>query len=71
METVLIQINDKKAYKILEGLEELNIITILQKNVPQQKKLSKKYSGKIPVNIANELNAEIDKSRKEWDKRNI
>ena len=33
METVLIQINNHKAYKLLEDLEDLNIIKVLKKSI--------------------------------------
>jgi len=32
METVLIQINNSKAYKLLEDLEDLQIIKVLKKH---------------------------------------
>lgn len=47
METVLVQINNKKAYKLLEDLEDLNIIKVLNKNIEPKQKLSEKYAGKF------------------------
>jgi len=42
METVLVQITNSKAYKLLEDLEDLNIIKVKKSTQPQQK-LSEKY----------------------------
>ncbi|MFN0289865.1 hypothetical protein [Pedobacter helvus] len=40
METVLLQINNSKAYKLLKDLEDLNIIKVLKKNKASSKKAS-------------------------------
>ncbi len=71
MEAVLIKINNHKSYRLLEDLEDLDIITVLKKGgepttVPTQK-LSEKYAGKLPVDVADELQDYITKSRAEWD----
>ena len=71
METVLIQIKNNKAYKLLEDLEDLEIITVLQKNTVVKQKLSEKYAGKLPDDVANELQNHIKQSRNEWNRENI
>ncbi|HUH75424.1 MAG TPA: hypothetical protein VLZ75_13600 [Chitinophagales bacterium] len=71
METVLVQINNKKAYKLLEDLEDLNIITVLKKNKQPNQKLSEKYAGKLPAEIAEELQNHVSQSREEWNKRSF
>jgi len=71
METVLVQINDDKAYKLLENLEELHIITLLKKDTQPTQKLSEKYAGKLPSDIADELQAYVTQSRNEWNNRDI
>jgi hypothetical protein len=63
METVLIQINNIKAYKLLEDLEDLQIIKVLKKSIQTQQKLSEKYSGKLPTEIADELQNYVNESR--------
>jgi len=40
METVLIQINNNKAYQLLKDLEDLNIVKVLKKTVLTEKKIS-------------------------------
>lgn len=71
METVLIQINNSKAYKLLEDLEDLNILKVLNKNIKPKQKLSEKYAGKLPTNIADELQNYVTQSRDEWNNPNI
>ncbi|MFN8359417.1 MAG: hypothetical protein U0264_05825 [Candidatus Kapaibacterium sp.] len=71
METVLLQINNAKAYKLLEDLEDLDIITVLQKNSQPPQKLSEKYAGKLPPDIAEALQQFVTQGRKEWNDRSI
>lgn len=71
METVLIQINNRKAYKLLDDLEDLQIIKVLEKSIQPQQKLSDKYAGKLPSEVADELQEYVTKSREEWNSRNI
>jgi hypothetical protein len=71
METVLVQINDNKAYKLLEDLEDLHIIKVLKKSSHPEQKLSEKYAGKLPSDIADELQTFVSQSRKEWNDSSI
>ncbi len=71
METVLIQINSNKAYKLLEDLEDLHMIKVLKKSIQPQQKLSEKYAGKLPSDIANEIQNFVNESRNEWNRRSI
>ena len=71
METVLIQINNSKAYKLLEDLEDLHILKVLKKTIEPQRKLSDKYSGKLPSDIADDIQHYVDQSRSEWNNRSI
>lgn len=71
METVLVQITDTKAYKLLKDLEDLNILKVLKKNIEHQEKLSEKYAGKLPPDLADELQNYITQGRNEWKNRNI
>ena len=47
METVLVQINNSKAYKLLEDLEDLQILKVLKKSIGRKQKLSEKFGGKL------------------------
>jgi len=71
METVLIQINNRKAYKLLEDLEDLQIIKVLKKSIQPQQKLSEKYAGKLPSDVADEIQNFVNESRTEWNNRSI
>jgi hypothetical protein len=71
MKTILVQINNNKAYRLLEDLEDLNILKVLNKNVLPKQKLSEKYAGKLPSDIADELQDHVTQSRNEWNNRNI
>lgn len=71
METALVQINNNKAYRLLEDLEDLHIIKILKKSFEPQQKLSEKYAGKLPADLADELQNYVTQSRNEWNKRSI
>ncbi len=71
METVLIQINNNKAYKLLDDLEDLHIIKVLKKSIQPQQKLSEKYAGKLPSDIADEIQNFVNESRNEWNSRSI
>jgi arginine repressor len=66
METVLIQINNEKAYKLLEDLEALDIIKVLKSSENANYKLSDKYQGKLSSVVAEELQEYVTKSRIEW-----
>jgi len=71
METVLVQINNNKAYRLLEDLEELLIIKVLEKSIQPKQKLSEKYAGKLPADIADELQNYVTQGRNEWNNRSI
>lgn len=67
METILIQIKDKKAYKLLEDLEDLQILKVLNKNIVPKQKLSDKYRGVFSKDDAKSFNDHTQQIRKEWD----
>ena len=71
MDTILIQLTHQKALRLLQELEDMNIIKLLKSNVAEKNKLSEKYAGKLPLEIANELEAYVNQSREEWNNRHI
>ena len=71
METLLIQIVNEKAHRLLQDLEDLNILKVLKKNDKSQEKLSEKYAGKLPPEIADELQNYVTQGRSAWNQRNI
>jgi hypothetical protein len=72
METVLLQINNNKAYKLIEDLEALDIVKVLKKNPEPQKKLSERFAGSLNLTDEEYLKFQdsLTQSRNEWE-RNI
>jgi len=71
METLLIQINDPEAYKLLKKLEQRQLIRVMKKNSPAEGRLSEKYSGKLSKETADRLQKRVSKSREEWQNHTI
>lgn len=71
METMLIELTNQKAAKLLHELEELNLIKVIRTDVRQEKKLSEKYAGKLPLEVAEELQNYVIQTRNEWNSRSI
>ena len=71
MDTLLIQLTNQKAAGLLHELEELHIIKVLKKNVQAEQSLSKKYAGKLPSALADELQNYVDQGRQEWNQHTI
>jgi hypothetical protein len=65
--TMLIQVTNKKAMRLLHELEELRLIKVLNENsVPAKTKLSDKYKGIISKEQGQKLNQHIKQTRSEW-----
>ena len=71
MQTVTINIINEKAMRILQDLEDLHLIRVLKKKLKTTEKLSSKYAGKLPPDIANELQKFVTQSREEWNRQDI
>lgn len=71
METMLIELTNRKAAKLLHDLEELNLIKVLKTDMKPDEKLSEKYAGKLPSEVADELQVYVTESRNEWNTRSI
>lgn len=71
METMLIELTNQKAAKLIHELEELNLIRVIKTDVKPVEKLSEKYAGKLPSEVADELQDYVTKSRDEWNSRSI
>ena len=71
METMLIELTNHKAAKLLHDLEELNLIKVIKTDVKPVEKLSEKYAGKLSPEVADELQTYVTESRNEWNKRSI
>jgi ribosomal protein L12E/L44/L45/RPP1/RPP2 len=67
METVVVQINNNKAYKLLADLEDLQILKVLKKKKQHTISLSEKYAGKLTSKTADALQDYVKQSREEWN----
>lgn len=67
MDTMLIQLTNKRALGILHELEELHLIKVIKENIATvQPKLSDKYRGIISKEDGQRLNDHIKQMRSEW-----
>ncbi|WP_421775375.1 hypothetical protein [Gracilimonas sp.] len=74
METIKIQIKDRKALKILKELEDLDILKVLSADdagLVSKEKLSDKYAGALSSDTAQKMHNYVNESREEWDDRDI
>ncbi|MCU0335179.1 MAG: hypothetical protein MUF62_09030 [Chitinophagaceae bacterium] len=71
METIVIEITSPKAYKLLEDLEDMQVLKVIRRHAGSTEKLSEKYAGKLPASIAEQMNAYVDQSRAEWNDNGI
>ena len=67
METIVVQITNNKALKLLQELEELHLIKLLKRNADNSEKLSEKYAGKLSADTVEKLQEHLNQSRKELD----
>jgi len=66
--TMVIQLTNQKAIRLLHELEELNLIKVLKENIePGKTKLSDKYKGFISKEEGQQLNDHIKQMRSEWN----
>jgi hypothetical protein len=66
--TMVIQLTNQKAIRLLHELEELNLIKVLKENIePVKTKLSDKYKGFISKEEGQQLNDHIKQMRSEWN----
>lgn len=70
METVLLQINNNKAYKLIEDLEALDIVKVLKKSSQSKEKLSARFTGSLNLSDDeyNNFQDSLTQSRNEWER---
>jgi hypothetical protein len=70
METVLLQINNDKAYRLIEDLEALDIVKVLEKTTRSKGKLSERFAGSLNLSDDEykQLQDSIIQSRNEWER---
>ena len=69
MDTVIVEITNKKATRLLHELEELNFIRVVRNIEPVKKKWSDKYRGILTSEQGQDLKRHINEMRNEWDSR--
>ncbi|CAN5120898.1 hypothetical protein BH09BAC1_BH09BAC1_19990 [soil metagenome] len=67
MQIITIQLTNQRALKLLQDMEELNLIKLLPSE-PSSQSVADKYFGKLDNIVAEEAQEYIKKSREEWDK---
>ena len=70
METILLQINNNKAYKLIEDLEALHIVKVLKKSASSKIKLSEKFAGSLNLSDEeyNNFQNSLTQARNEWER---
>lgn len=70
METVTVEIVNRKAIKLLRELEELQIIRICSPGkTSSSKNKASRYRGHLKASTANRLLKDVEESRNEWEER--
>ena len=72
MQTLLVEVKDNTGLKILQDLEQANIIKLLpsvKENKPM--KLSQRLRGSISKETARQMQIEVEQMRNEWQQRDI
>jgi len=69
MDTMVIELTNRKAAGILNELAELNLIKIFSREspAPVKTKLSDKYRGFLTREDGQQLNSHINQMRSEWN----
>jgi len=67
METVIVQINNKKAYELLKNLEDLELIKLLKKSTKEKKKPSD-YFGTLSEKEGEKFQSYVSESREKWNR---
>jgi hypothetical protein len=67
METVTIKLTTPKTMRLLEQLEELNLLKVLRRSDAIKESIADKYAGKLPADIADDIQIHIEESRRAWD----
>lgn len=67
LDTIIIQITNRKVVPMLKELEELHFIKVLKEIDPTKEKLSNKFKGILTKEEGQNLNNHIKQMRSEWN----
>jgi len=69
MDRIIVELTSKRALNLLKDLEELHVLKIVGPSAsPFNETLSDKFAGKLPPEVAEEMQKYIVQSRNEWDR---
>ncbi|RDC54822.1 hypothetical protein DU508_20200 [Pedobacter chinensis] len=70
MDTILLEITNEKAYKLIQDLEALDIVKILEKSIKPKESLSKRFAGSLNLTDQQyeEFQQHVIDSRNEWER---
>jgi hypothetical protein len=70
MDTMLIQLTNKKAAGLLHEMEELHLIKVLKESVPSKQKLSEKFAGSLNLTDKqySDFQQYLTQTRNEWER---
>jgi hypothetical protein len=69
MTQLTIEIKDSKTLKLIEDLADLKLIRVLKAKAKEgERKLSDRLAGTLTLSQAKELDRELKKMRKEWER---
>jgi hypothetical protein len=72
MQTLLVEVKDNAGLKILQGLEQAQIIKLIRtvnEKIPE--KLSARLRGAISKETSQQMQEELEQMRNEWQQRTI
>lgn len=70
METITVELKNKKALKLLQDLEALKIIKLHPVEIEKrQADKASKYRGFLSIKTADAMMKDIEESRNEWEER--
>ncbi len=72
MKTVVVELRNKMALRLLKDLERADIIRLIKKEKKEVKgKLSVRLKGSLSAVRAKELTGQLEEIRNEWEERTI
>jgi Holliday junction resolvasome RuvABC DNA-binding subunit len=71
MQTLLVEIKSHAGLKILQELEQANLIRLIPAKDDKPQKLSARLRGAISKETARQMQAELEQMRSEWLQRDI
>jgi ACT domain-containing protein len=70
MDTLTIELKDRKTFRLLKNLEEMNLLTIIHngQKMTSKTKISERLAGSVTPAQAKIMYRELEQMRGEWDR---